>query len=161
MCFDYHFYLLSLGTIFHFLSVQFVGIWTVFYINCDKFWMNKEKLTRAGFEPATSGLTCRRVNPEVAGSNPALVNVSLFIQNLSKNVPSQFPLWFITWYNLWQLLDQFLCRTTIDRAFIYSLVYNGLSSHASSVLWNNRFLIVPSKSSVYFSKRLVLTLLSI
>ena len=27
---------------------------------CIKFWMNKEKLTRAGFEPATSGLTCRR-----------------------------------------------------------------------------------------------------
>ena len=25
----------------------------------DKFWMNKEKLTRAGFEPATSRLTCR------------------------------------------------------------------------------------------------------
>ena len=24
-----------------------------------KFWMNKEKFTRAGFEPATSGLTCR------------------------------------------------------------------------------------------------------
>ena len=26
----------------------------------DKFWMNKEKFTRAGFEPATSGFTCRR-----------------------------------------------------------------------------------------------------
>ena len=26
----------------------------------DKFWINKEKFTRAGFEPATSGLTCRR-----------------------------------------------------------------------------------------------------
>ena len=38
------------------------------------------------------------LNPEVAGSNPALVNFSLFIQSLSKNVPSQFPLWFITWY---------------------------------------------------------------
>ena len=25
-----------------------------------KFWMNKEKFTRAGFEPATSGLTCWR-----------------------------------------------------------------------------------------------------
>ena len=25
----------------------------------DKFWMNKEKFTRAGFERATSGLTCR------------------------------------------------------------------------------------------------------
>ena len=25
----------------------------------DKFWMNKYKFTRAGFEPATSGLTCR------------------------------------------------------------------------------------------------------
>ena len=32
------------------------------------------------------------------GSNPALVIFSLFIQNLSKNVPSQFPLWFITRY---------------------------------------------------------------
>ena len=29
---------------------------------------------------------------EVAGSNPALVNMSLFIQNVSKIVPSQFPL---------------------------------------------------------------------
>ena len=27
----------------------------------DKFWMNKEKLTRAGLEPATSGLSCRRL----------------------------------------------------------------------------------------------------
>ena len=54
--------------------------------------MNKDKFTRAGFEPATSGLTCR----QVAGSNLALVNFSLFIQNLSKNVPHQFPLWFIT-----------------------------------------------------------------
>ena len=35
------------------------------------------------------------VNLEVAGSNPALVNVSLFIQSLSKMLPSQFPLWFI------------------------------------------------------------------
>ena len=26
----------------------------------DKFWTNKENLTRVGFEPATSGLTCRR-----------------------------------------------------------------------------------------------------
>ena len=26
----------------------------------DKLWVNKEKLTRAGFELATSGLTCRR-----------------------------------------------------------------------------------------------------
>ena len=40
--------------------------------------MNKEKLTRAGFQPATFGLT------EVAGWNPALVNFSLFIQNLSQ-----------------------------------------------------------------------------
>ena len=24
-----------------------------------KFWMNKDKLTRVGLEPATSGLTCR------------------------------------------------------------------------------------------------------
>ena len=38
------------------------------------FWMNEEKLTRVRFEPATSGLT------EVAGSTPALVNFSLFIQ---------------------------------------------------------------------------------
>ena len=33
-------------------------IFTIFSL--DKFWMNKEKLTRGGFEPATSGLTCRR-----------------------------------------------------------------------------------------------------
>ena len=38
------------------------------------------------------------VNPEVAGSNPALVSFSLFIQNVSTNVPSQFSLWFITGY---------------------------------------------------------------
>ena len=25
----------------------------------NTFWMNKEKFTRTGFEPATSGLTCR------------------------------------------------------------------------------------------------------
>ena len=36
------------------------------------------------------------VNPEVAGSSPALVNYSLFIQIYLKSVPSQFPLWFIT-----------------------------------------------------------------
>ena len=41
-------------------------------------------------------LTCENINPEVAGSNPVLVNFSLFIQNLSKNAPSQFPLWIIT-----------------------------------------------------------------
>ena len=29
------------------------------YIFLDKFWMNKDKFTKAGFEPATSGLTCR------------------------------------------------------------------------------------------------------
>ena len=40
----------------------------------------------------------RHVNPEVAGSSPALVNFSLFIQIYLKSVPSQFPLWFITWY---------------------------------------------------------------
>ena len=38
----------------------------------------------------------RHLNPEIAGSNPALVNLSLFIKNVSKVVPSQFPLWFIT-----------------------------------------------------------------
>ena len=32
----------------------------------------------------------RHVNPEVAGSNPALVNLSLFIHNLSKNLISSF-----------------------------------------------------------------------
>ena len=26
----------------------------------DTFWKNKEEFTRAGFEPATSRLTCRR-----------------------------------------------------------------------------------------------------
>ena len=26
----------------------------------NTFWMNKEKFTRAGFEPATSVLTCQR-----------------------------------------------------------------------------------------------------
>ena len=52
--------------------------------NYAKFWMNKL-------------VERRHVNPEVAGSNPALVNLYLFIQNVSKNVPSQFPLWFITW----------------------------------------------------------------
>ena len=31
---------------------------------------------------------------EVTGSNPTLVNFSLFMQNCSKNVSSQFPLWF-------------------------------------------------------------------
>ena len=36
----------------------------------------------------------RHVNPEVAGSSPALVNFSLFIQIYLKSVPSQFPLWF-------------------------------------------------------------------
>ena len=36
------------------------------------------------------------INPEVAGSSPALVNFSLFIQIYLKSVPSQFPLWFIT-----------------------------------------------------------------
>ena len=40
---------------------------------------------------------CRSVNPEVAGSNHALVNLSLFIKKNYKNVPSQFSLWFITW----------------------------------------------------------------
>ena len=38
------------------------------------------------------------VDPEVAGSSPALVNFSLFIQIYLKSVPSQFSLWFITWY---------------------------------------------------------------
>ena len=33
---------------------------------------------------------------KVAGSNPALVNFSLFTQNFYKNVTSQFPLWSIT-----------------------------------------------------------------
>ena len=33
---------------------------------------------------------------QVAGSSPALVNFSLFIQIYLKSVPSQFPLWFIT-----------------------------------------------------------------
>ena len=38
----------------------------------------------------------RHVNPEVAGSSPALVNLYLFILIYLKSVPSQFPLWFIT-----------------------------------------------------------------
>ena len=33
----------------------------------------------------------RHANPEVAGSSPALVNLSLFIQNLSKMYPVSFP----------------------------------------------------------------------
>ena len=105
----------------------------------DKFWMNKEKLTRAEFEPVTSNIwlndfwlapppppppapnkgtvywqnretaniglvssvgTAPARHPEVAGSNPALVNFSLFIHNLSNNVPNQFPLWFITCFVL-------------------------------------------------------------
>ena len=56
--------------------------------------MNKEKFTRAGEKnretPIQGELAQlvehRHVNPEVAGSNPALVNFSLFIQNLSKNL---------------------------------------------------------------------------
>ena len=39
----------------------------------------------------------RHVNPEVAGSSPALVNFSLFIQKLSKMHPVTFPRGFITW----------------------------------------------------------------
>ena len=40
----------------------------------------------------------RHVNPEVAGSSPALVNFSLFIQiYLKMYFLTQFPLWFITW----------------------------------------------------------------
>ena len=69
----------------HFVFSILPMLWTGFKKNLD--------------EQATSGLTCRRstnINPEVAGSNPALVNLYLFIQNLSKNVPSQFLLWFIT-----------------------------------------------------------------
>ena len=33
----------------------------------------------------------RRVNPEVAGSNPVLVNFSLFIQIYLKMYPASFP----------------------------------------------------------------------
>ena len=33
----------------------------------------------------------RHVNPEIAGSSPAGVNFSLFIQNLSKMYPVSFP----------------------------------------------------------------------
>ena len=42
--------------------------------------MNKEKFTRAGFEPAASGLM-RHVNPEVAGSNPALAKLFMWLKN--------------------------------------------------------------------------------
>ena len=45
------------------------------------FWMDKEKLTRAGFEPATSGLTCRCstnwANEPYIGGIPIL-SISLF-----------------------------------------------------------------------------------
>ena len=47
----------------------------------SKLWMNKEKLTRAGFEPATSGLTRRRstnwANEPYIGGFPIL-SISLF-----------------------------------------------------------------------------------
>ena len=39
---------------------NFLKMWNWETHNIDKFWMNKDKFTRAGFEPATSGLTCRR-----------------------------------------------------------------------------------------------------
>ena len=32
---------------------------SIYNINSNTFLMNKEKLTKAGFEPATCGLTCR------------------------------------------------------------------------------------------------------
>ena len=45
----------------------------------DQFWMNKEKFTGAGFEPATSGLTCRRstnwANLPYIGGLPYFVNI--------------------------------------------------------------------------------------
>ena len=56
----------------------------------QRYLQNRET---ANTEPVSSvGRSERRhVNPEVAGSNPALVNFSLFIQHLSDNGPIQFP----------------------------------------------------------------------
>ena len=47
----------------------------------DKFWMNNEKLTRAGFEPATSRLKYRRstnwsISPYIGGF--PILSISLF-----------------------------------------------------------------------------------
>ena len=47
------------------------------YCYYDEVWMNKEKFTRAGFEPATSGLTC------------PILAVSLFCQYLCSGVPDR------------------------------------------------------------------------
>ena len=54
----------------------------------------------------------RHVNPELAGSSPALVNVSLFIQIYLQTVPSQFPLWFNYMYII--MYVKFTC-TTIEK----------------------------------------------
>ena len=47
----------------------------------EKFWMDKAKFTRAGLEPATSGLMCRRstnwANSPYIGGVPIL-SISLF-----------------------------------------------------------------------------------
>ena len=55
------------------------------------------KISNFGYPvPEITGITENASSTEVARSNPAVVKFSLFIQNLSKNVPSQFPLLFIT-----------------------------------------------------------------
>ena len=87
----------------------------------------------------------RHVNPEVAGSNPALVN--LFTQNFSKNVPSQIPLCFITWYyyfitkTTWKLYSvQVLMYTvTINNGLGHNKTMNTITrkqvKHKNTIMW--------------------------
>ena len=60
-------------------------------------------------------MNLRRIDVlEVAGSSPALVNFSLFIQIYLKNVPSQFSLWFITGYLIIIIIIIKICSAHIS-----------------------------------------------
>ena len=71
--------------------------WLSIFLNLLKHSIIFCYCTTTPFNTLAQLVEPRHVNPEVAGSSPALVNFSLFVQIYLKSVPSQFPLWFITW----------------------------------------------------------------
>ena len=61
----------------------------------QRYWQNRETVN-IGLVSSVGRAPARQSGGRRFESRSS--HFCLFIQNLSKNVPSQFPLWFITWY---------------------------------------------------------------
>ena len=73
---------------------RFIVTWAWSLAKGQYMYMYMVSWLLTGTPPPTSNKDIANIgliNPEVAGSNPTLVNFSLFIQNLSKLYPVSFP----------------------------------------------------------------------